>query len=81
MALVHDLAESQVPDFTPFDNITPEEKYRLEEEAMKKLCFNIPSGDHILSLWYEHEDGKTEEAKFVRKLDKNRYPRPFTAFQ
>ena len=31
MALVHDLAEAQVGDITPYENFTKEEKHRLEQ--------------------------------------------------
>lgn len=70
MGLIHDLAEYAVPDFTPFDDITPEDKFRLEEEAMKKLCSSLENGDEILMLWYEIEKGESLEAQFIRRLDK-----------
>jgi len=70
MALVHDLAEAQIPDFTPFDNLSTEEKFKLEQETMKNLCANITNGEQVLELWYELEAGKTKEARFVKKLDK-----------
>ena len=70
MALIHDLAEYDVPDFTPFDNITSKEKFRLEKEAMENLCSNLDNGEEILQLWYELENGETREARFVRRLDK-----------
>ncbi|MCD6381666.1 MAG: HD domain-containing protein [Candidatus Aenigmarchaeota archaeon] len=66
MALIHDLGESLIGDYTPFDDITDEEKYKKEEEAFKKL---FGSGE-ILSLWYEFEENKTREANFVRTIDK-----------
>lgn len=37
MALVHDIAESIVGDITPYDGISPEEKNRMETEAMKEI--------------------------------------------
>lgn len=70
MALVHDLAEAQVPDFTPFDDISHEEKFRLEENAMKDLCSKLENGQELLGLWYKLESGETPEARFVKKLDK-----------
>ncbi len=66
MALIHDLGESLIGDYTPFDGITDEEKYKKEEEALKTL---FGSGE-ILSLWYEFEEKKTREANFVRTIDK-----------
>lgn len=70
MGLIHDLAEYSVPDFTPFDNVPQEKKFRLEEEAMKKLCSELENGDEILTLWYELEKGESPEAQFIKRLDK-----------
>ena len=38
LALVHDLAEIYAGDFTPFDNITAQEKNRLETDAANRLA-------------------------------------------
>lgn len=70
MAIIHDLAEYKVPDLTPFDNVTEEEKFRQEEQAMQKLCAKVECGPDIMSLWYEIEEGKSPEAQFIRRLDK-----------
>jgi len=70
MAIIHDLAEYKVPDLTPFDNVTKEEKFRLEEQAMQELCTKVESGPAIMGLWYEIEKGKTPEAQFIKRLDK-----------
>jgi putative hydrolase of HD superfamily len=70
MALVHDFAEYSVPDFTPFDDISQEEKFRLEKEAIENISSTLEDGEEILSLWQEFENGETNESKFVRKLDK-----------
>lgn len=69
MALIHDLAESLVGDLTPFDGITPAEKFCLEEEAFKKVCKGIDNGDGLLTLFQEYHERKTPEAQFVKKLD------------
>lgn len=37
LSLVHDIAECIVGDFTPYDDISPEEKHRLEENAVQYL--------------------------------------------
>lgn len=70
MAIFHDLGESKIPDYTPFDNISKEDKFIEEEAAMRELCAKVGNGDDILSLWYEFEEGKTPEAIFVRGLDR-----------
>lgn len=72
MSIIHDLpeSESKVGDITPSDGISHEEKHRLEEEAMIKICSSIDNGDELLSLWQEYEAGETKEAKFVKRIDK-----------
>ncbi|HVZ67074.1 MAG TPA: HD domain-containing protein [Patescibacteria group bacterium] len=70
MAIFHDLGEHSIPDYTPFDNITREQKHREEEEAMRTLCSKIPNGDEVLGLWQEFEEGETAEAKLVRGIDR-----------
>lgn len=37
MALVHDIAEAIVGDYTPYDAISKAEKSNLEREAMAKI--------------------------------------------
>lgn len=42
MGLLHDLAESIVGDITPYDNVSKEDKKKLEIEALKKICSELP---------------------------------------
>lgn len=70
MALVHDLAEYIVPDYTPSDNIPPEEKFRQEREAMELLCAKLANGEELLRIWHECKAGKTKEARFVKQIDR-----------
>ncbi|XP_022083399.1 HD domain-containing protein 2-like isoform X2 [Acanthaster planci] len=72
MAIVHDLAECIVGDIAPADGISKEEKYRREKDAMKHLAGLVDPtvGLQFCELWEEYEDGSTEEAKFVKDLDK-----------
>lgn len=70
MALVHDIPEYKTPDYTPFDKVTKEEKFRQEGKAMKELCGKIEDGDEVFDLWNEYRERKTPEAKFVKQLDK-----------
>lgn len=64
MCLVHDIAEIVVGDLTPHDDIRGEEKRRLEREAMMKIA------PQWVGLFDEYEQGKTEEAQFVKTMDK-----------
>ncbi|KAN0019006.1 hypothetical protein ACTFIU_002208 [Dictyostelium citrinum] len=72
MALVHDLGESLVGDFTPHDKITKEEKYQLEKNAMIEITNTLSEevGKEIFDLWQEYEDCKTNEALLVKDFDK-----------
>jgi len=74
MCLVHDLAEAQVGDITPREGIPKAEKCRLETEAMRnfvhEMLHNSPAAQKIEGLWKEYEDGQTDEARFVKDLDR-----------
>lgn len=74
MALVHDLAESEVGDIAPGDGVSKEEKFRREEAAMHHLRDDALSqsnfGKELYDLWLEYDQGKTEDARLVKELDK-----------
>jgi len=69
MALIHDVAESIVTDITPYDGVSEEEKYKREDNAWTEISKSLDN-DEMQILWREMEDGNTEEAKFVKELDK-----------
>lgn len=69
LALIHDLAESLVGDITPHDGISPEEKIKREDEAMK--CLSQEAQDPSLyALWEEYRDQHSAESKWIHDLDK-----------
>lgn len=75
ICLVHDLAESIVGDVDSYrivlGEITREQKYQMEEEAMRTIKDKVPRiGHRIYDLWIEFEECKTQEAKYARALDK-----------
>ncbi|KAH7924313.1 hypothetical protein BV22DRAFT_1105596 [Leucogyrophana mollusca] len=74
MCLVHDLAEAQVGDITPREGISKPEKRRLEGEAMQNFVHEMlhgsPAALQIEALWKEYEEQETDEAKFVKDLDR-----------
>lgn len=70
MALIHDIPEAICGDITPLDGISSNEKKKIEETALNDLLFNIPNKDEYVDLWYEYEDGKSLEAKFLKCIDK-----------
>ena len=43
LAVVHDLAEALAGDIAPFQKVTKEEKRRLEEDGLEKICATIGS--------------------------------------
>ncbi len=69
MCIIHELGEIYVGDYTPYDNITKEEKYLKEKEAIQKVLKPLDFDNDFLELWEEFEKKETEEAKFVKNLD------------
>ncbi|XP_074604355.1 5'-deoxynucleotidase HDDC2-like isoform X2 [Brevipalpus obovatus] len=81
LSLVHDIAECIVGDFTPYDDITPAEKHRLEEDAADYLGSLLPSSvsSNFMELFREYEEQSTPEAKLTKELD--RFEMVLTAFE
>ncbi|MCX6814897.1 MAG: HD domain-containing protein [Candidatus Aenigmarchaeota archaeon] len=75
LAIVHDLPEAIVGDIISKGNwkegghMWDREKVRLEREAMKKLS-SLLGDAGILDLWEEFESLKSQEARFVKDLDR-----------
>lgn len=71
LALIHDVAESQIGDLTPSDPITPEQKICMETVAIEKLSQLIDTKESsLLVLWREYIAQKTLESRFIAQLDK-----------
>lgn len=70
LALLHDFGEVYAGDIVPSQNMPPEEKHRLEREAVEKIFRRMPSGERYLDLWEAYEAGSTPEARFVRQIDR-----------
>lgn len=43
LAVVHDLAEALAGDIAPFQNVSKEDKRRLEEDGLEKICSTLGS--------------------------------------
>lgn len=76
IALVHDIAESITGDIDAIlimeGKILKEEKAKKEKKAIEEIK-NFASGKtgkEIYELWKEYEDNQTDEAKFIKALDK-----------
>ncbi len=76
IAIVHDIAESITGDIdyvlVAKGVVSKEEKKEMEESAMQEIRNTLPekTGDEIYDLWKEYEDKLSNEAKFVKALDK-----------
>ncbi|EKD58978.1 MAG: hypothetical protein ACD_56C00015G0006 [uncultured bacterium] len=76
IAIVHDIAESITGDIDAIKvhdgEITKEEKHELEISALQKIREMLPVniGQEIFDLWNEYEENETQEAKYIKALDK-----------
>jgi len=71
MALLHDLVESVVGDFTP-EEISKPKKLELENTAMEKILKILPENliEVYQKIWNEFQLGSSEDAIFVHEMDK-----------
>lgn len=70
LCLLHEIGEIYAGYFTPKDNITEIEKYQLEKNAILKLLNNISFDNDFLETWEEYENQNSDEAIFIKELDK-----------
>ncbi len=70
MLAIHDLPESLIPDFTPFSNVSLDEKSDLENESMSKLSNLLNKGCILKDLFTEFNEKKTNESIFANLCDK-----------
>lgn len=70
LALIHDVGEVYAGDITPLDGISLEEKRKKELEAFHKIFSEIPEGKEFIDLWEDFEYQKSEEAIFVKLIDR-----------
>lgn len=70
LALVHDIHEAISGDL-PYSKIETEKKQKKEEKAFEELISNLDrKRGELQALWYEYFHKKTDEAQFVRDMDK-----------
>lgn len=74
LALVHDLAEALVGDITPHDGVSSQDKRKREQDAMQVIRDDLLKdkqvGHELYDLWVEYEESGSEEARFVKQIDK-----------
>ena len=70
MALIHDLPEAIIGDVTPSQKT--KEIIEKEKAAINRILDLLPrkQREEYFMIWKEYQQGKTEEAKAVRQLDK-----------
>ena len=71
MALLHDLAEGVTGDIVP-GSMDPDEKHRLEREAMHRILDGLPERlkDAYGAIWREYVSAQTPEARLVHDADR-----------
>ncbi len=69
IALVHELGEIYAGDFIP-NQVSKEEKHILEEQAVDSLLNEASFDNNFKELWLEYENQLSEEAVFVKQVDK-----------
>ena len=70
MLVLHEIGEVIIGDITPFDNITPQQKYKIEHEAIEKLVSNLIDKNEIIDLLNEFDAHETKESIFAYHCDK-----------
>ena len=69
LALIHELGEIYAGDYTT-NSISKDKKHILEKEAVEKLLEDIEFKNDFIELWNEYENGISEEAKYIKQIDK-----------
>ena len=62
--LIHEIGEIKIGDLTPFDNVTREEKQKIEHAAMKDVLGNLNGNDELFKMLLDFDDEKTSVSKF-----------------
>jgi len=71
MILLHDLAESEIGDYTP-GQIPRENKNELENNAFLKILENLHDSIKLqyLNIWNEYQENNSQESQIVHQLDR-----------
>jgi putative hydrolase of HD superfamily len=70
MALLHDFGEIYTGDLIPSDAVKSNEKHFREKQSVQQVLGKLPQGGRYLEIWEEFEQGETQEAKFIRQIDR-----------
>jgi len=71
MILLHDLAESEIGDYTP-NQISKEDKIIIENNAYGKILSTLPESIKLqyTQIWNEYQDQESPESIIVHQIDK-----------
>ena len=71
MILLHDLAESEIGDYTP-NQISKEDKIIIENNAYGKILSTLPESikSQYAQIWNEYQDQESPESIIVHQIDK-----------
>lgn len=66
------MAEAIVGDIAPAQNISKQDKHKMESDAMHEIKSILKDklGNEFFDLWVEYEEGTSAEGKIVKEIDK-----------
>jgi len=70
MALIHELGEVYAGDITPVDGVPAAEKQRRERDSLYRVLAGSSGAAALIALWEEFEEGRSPEARLLRRLDR-----------
>ena len=68
--VIHETGEAKVPDFTPFDGKTQEEKIEIEHNALKEVIGGLKNRQSLIGMLYDFDEAKLPESEFAYLCDK-----------
>lgn len=70
MLSIHEIGESLIGDITPFDGKTPEEKSKIELQAVQDLLRNFQDETELINTFLDFESKFSNEARYSYYCDK-----------
>jgi len=72
MVLIHDIVEIDAGDIFIYDTVKNHSNTDEELLAAKRIFGLLPDAqaEEFIAIWQEFEDGKTDEAKFAKTMDR-----------
>lgn len=70
MAVIHEYGEVLAGDIVPHEGVSPDKKHYDEEISIRAVFAELPDCQIYVEIWQEYEAQTSEEAKFVKQLDK-----------